>query len=195
MSSLKQKVLETHNISDQNALVQKLLKTGPRIIKRVIPAGKTMFEQIDKPGMQSAVYNWLRGCGGFTEVTISFAKEPERWVQVPTKALSFDTRDPKPVWERTPTGRKELAKQLANFINDPARRIVYLTVRPDGIYIGEDKKQAFKPYVVLTEADLAKHPTRNVGDKVASEDWEPYVEFNASNRSKYTSYATPESIS
>lgn len=193
MANLKQRILEKNSdIASQEALVKKLLPAGPRIIKNVIPAGKTMFEQIGKNNMEDAVYNWLRGCGAFTEVTISFAREPSRWVTTqPVKAVSFDTRDPKPQWERTSHGRRDLAKDIAELMKDSSKRIVYLQVKHDGIYLGEDRTSAFKPRIVVTADNLEQHPGHSVGDQVATPDWEPYVEFTSRNRSAYTSIAGP----
>ncbi len=188
MTISKRKLLETTNITDQNALVSKLTPNGPRIIKNIIPSGKHIFTQVDKTEMERAVYNWLRGCGGFTEVMLSFAKEPEVWTTATSKAVDFDTRDARPIWTRTPDGRRNLAKDIASIINDNNRRLISITAKADGIYIGEDKKGAFQPRVVVTEENQDQFPGHTIGDRVAGPDWEPFIRFVASNRSRYTQY-------
>jgi hypothetical protein len=147
---------------------------------------------VGKKDMEKAVYNWLRGCGGFSEVTLSFAKEPEKWTGNPVKTMSFDTRESRPVWERTPQGRKDLAKDLATIINDTSRRLVYLLVKADGIYVGEDKIGNFKPRVTVSEENHAQYPSKQLGDKVTTDDWEPYISFVATSRSRYTNYSPKE---
>ena len=177
------------SISSQEALVKKILKPDIINIKRVIPGGKTMLSYLDKQTMEGAVYNWLRGVGGFSEVIISFAKDPSKFNLSISKVQPFDTRDPKPHWERSQVGRKDLAKTISGYISQ--KKLVYIQVKPDGIYIAEDKSNKFNAKVTLTAKlikDTPEYEGLDVGDKVPSPDWEPYIEFVPSNRSRYTNY-------
>lgn len=185
MTTSRQQLLEGSQISDQEALVKLLIPDGPRIIKRIIPGGKTLLSQVGASGMEGAIFNWLRGCPAFTEVKLCWAKNPEAWNTTLTKVHAFDTRDPRPIWEREYQGRKNLAKTMATYVTKP---FVFMQVKHDGIYIAEDKSGKFKPYITLTteHLKLPEFTGRSVGERVPSPDWEPYVEYVAQGLGRYT---------
>lgn len=171
--------MRDQSITDQQALVDKLLGQGAATKKILIPGGKTMLKTLDKDDIEGAVYNWLRGCNGFTAVKISYAKDPSKYVTNVTKVHGFEGRDPRPYWDRTPDGIKKLATEIAKFIT--TRVFVAIEAKHEGIFLHEDNQKRFKPTV--DDKD---------GNKVPNPDWEPYVEFQPSSKRKYTAYAVPE---
>jgi hypothetical protein len=56
-----------NSLSNQQALVKRIISSEPRTsVKRVIPAGSSITEDIGEKALVSAVYIWLRHCAHFT---------------------------------------------------------------------------------------------------------------------------------
>ncbi len=178
-SLTKEDLINDNNISSQQALVDKLLENAVRNIKRLIPGGKNILKTLDKADMDKAVYNWLRGCSKFSNVRISFAKEPEKFGSQVTKVHPFDTRGDKPQWERSMEGKKDLAKLMSKLLT--SKPVVMVEARLDGIYVYEDKDKKFSPVTVDAE-----------GNKVPSPDWEPFIEFVPTGRTRVSVLPMPE---
>lgn len=173
----RRNLLDNTRIASQQALLKQLVPQGVQPIKRVIPAGKTLSEQVDQQDMPRVVYTWLRGCGHFNEVKISLARNPEQISGTPERRVPFDTKD-KLFWEKTATSRKELAKIIADIMNK--ERLVYIHVKPDGLYVAKDPTNKFAPVVAVTKQLQAAHPELAdvaINTKVPNPDWEPFVEF------------------
>ena len=189
MTSKKQKILETTMVTDQEALVRLLIPKGPVTRKHIIPAGKTILSQIGQKQMETAVFTWLRKYRSFTEVIISWAKEPQKWPSTIVKIHTFDNRDARPIWERENEGRKKLAQTIANIIS--TRKLIYLHVKPDGIYIATDNSNKFKAKTTLTAEllhtpDYQRYSEKDIGKEVPSADWEPYIEYTVTSLGEFT---------
>lgn len=205
--ALSKKELLLGGVSDQQALVKKLQERKaipPK--KRLIPGGKKILELVGQDIMEEAVYNWLRGCNAFSQVTISFAKDPDKYQHTVTKVKEFDARQPREIWETHPTGKKYLAEQLADIIN--SERALKITAKKDGVWLYKDASGTFAPYRQVTEEDVRaqeqlveeviqemkdngedpstlQYDKLVIGDSVPTEDWEPYVEFIPKRKQEY----------
>jgi hypothetical protein len=205
MASNKNDLLGSIGIANQEALVKFLQKPKvPQSVKKVIPGGKFLLQQIDKEHMVSAVYNWLRTTRAFTTFTLSWAREPELFKLKSTKVRTFDTDQPKEIWETHPEGRRYLAKELADIINK--EKFVKLEVRKDGIYMFTDVEKKFAALRKVTAEDLkilqaqvaeakAKaeasgkafvEPTLPELDSwIPTEEWEPFIEFTPKDKPEF----------
>ena len=206
MALTKRELLQSGGISHQQALVKRLqerVKLPP--VKRKIPGGKRLLENLDQDTMERAVYNWLRGCRAFSEVTISFAADPEKFKCRVKKMRDLTTINGREEWETHPEGRKILARYIAEILNN--HQMVKVVAKGDGIFLYEDVDGAFGPSRAVTEADLADqdalvaevqqemikagdtstlvYDKLNVGDSVPSEDWAPYIEFIPKRKQEY----------
>jgi hypothetical protein len=184
----KRELANDKTITNQQALVEALLGNSIALIRRPIAGGKRLLEFLDKENTARAVFNWLRGCGGFTEVTISFAKNPEIYAPVVKRFFTADGTESKPFWDKA-EGRKELANRLADILL--TQRIVSVTAKHNGIYIAYDSTGSFAPTILVTEALQKRYPELEasaIGEKVPNPEWEPYIEFRPTNRSRYTIY-------
>lgn len=139
--------------SNQEALVKRMLKQTIKPIKFVIPGGKNLIEDLDKEGLKSACYTWLRACKAFTQVTISLAADPTKYRTRERKIIDFDVGQ-YPVWETHKERRKYLADHIGTALFE--HEVVAVLAKADGLYIVEDLDKKFSP---------------------TSEDWEPHVEF------------------
>lgn len=183
----KRELMKDTSISSQQAIVSALLPTGITPIKRLIPGGKTMLETLDKETMPKAIHTWLKGCGTFSEVKISFAKNPEEFSPTIIKIENFPSLNGKPFWEKQ-DGRKELATLLATILSNH-KKVLFITAKSDGIYIGQDSSGKFSPKVTVTKELIESnrdYASYVEGDRAPSSDWEPYIEFLPSNKSKYS---------
>jgi hypothetical protein len=194
-------------VSDQQALVKKLQEqtpTQPR--KRKIPGGGSILETIDQKDMEGAVYNWLRGCRAFSQVTISFAKEPSKFRCKVQKIKEFDANAPREIWEMHPEGKQHLAQQIADVLNN--HQAVMVVAKKDGIWLHTDATNTFTPSKAVTSEDVAEQQKLvaevkaemieegrdpgtlqfkelQEGDQIPSDDWEPYVEFIPKRKQEY----------
>ena len=141
------------NVSNQEALVKKIKGTQAiEPVRRVIPAGKTMHQTLDKSKLPNAVFTWLRHCRHFTEATISLSRDYTTHSHSMKRVVDFDTNTKNVEWEVR--GKRWLAERVADVIwmDD----ILAVEITKEGIYGIFDKKKAFNPQ---------------------SEDWEPYIEL------------------
>lgn len=194
-------------VSNQQALVKRLQEQTPiRPRKRKIPGGGQILETIDQADMEAAVYNWLRGCRAFSQVTISFAKDPDKFRCKTVRVKEFDEAAPREIWEMHPEGKQHLARQLADVLNN--HQAVKVVAKKDGIWLHTDVTEEFAPYKTVTAEDVkdqrkliaevkaemeeAGQDTSGLsfqelkaGDQIASDDWEPYVEFVPKRKQEY----------
>lgn len=199
MALTKKELLQSGAVSHQQALVKRLQERRvlpPR--KIMIPGGKTMLEELGQEDMESAIYNWLRGCRAFTQVTLSFAKNPDSYQCKVTKVRDFDDSNPREIWETHPEGKEYLARGLAEVINTFSP--VKVVAKKDGIWVYEDVNNSFSPYKAVTEDDVAaqqklvaeikaemeeegqdpetfEYTELQPGDQVPADEWEPFIEF------------------
>ena len=174
MASSKAEVLRAGNVSNQQALVQRLMNRTIKPKKRVIPGGANMLETLDQTTLTRAVYNWLRGCRDFETVQVSLAKDPNKFAIEERKIVDFPADGPHEVWVTHDDGKMYLARLIAGVLS--AEKVVYVRAKKDGLYTGKDTNNAFGPTREATEQDIeAADPdsTLSVGDTVPSEDWEP----------------------
>lgn len=212
MGLSKTELLQSGSVSSQDALVRRLQddKRPRKPRKVIIPGGKRMLETLDKDGLEKAVYNWLRGVRAFSSVTISFAKNPEKFASSEEKVYDFPQEGPREVWETHPRGRRHLAEVIAGIISK--NQLVTLTARKEGVYICRDKTKSFAPTKEVTKKDVtaqkklidqmreehnAKYadsenaPAFNeplaleAGQRVPSDEWEPYIEFIEKAKKQY----------
>lgn len=207
MALTKRELLQG-GVSNQESLVKRLQEqhtAPPR--KRLIPGGKRLLETLDQEGLEKAIYNWLRGCRAFSEVTISFAKEPDSYQCKTEKVRTFDSRPgDREIWETHPEGKLHLARQLADILN--THQAVKVTARKDGIWLYTDTNEQFSPVKTVTEQDVEaqkklieevreemaasdedpdtlNYIALHVGDLVPADDWEPYIEFIPKRKQEY----------
>jgi hypothetical protein len=141
-------------VSNQQALVKRIINSEPRTtIKRVIPGGATITEDISEKALAPTIYTWLRHCAHFTEATISFAKDPSTIHCSKAKVVDFQTTSKYTEWEQR--GKRWLSERVADIIT--RKGVVSVEIKKDGIYLNVDKTNSFN---------------------AAHEDWEPYVEFS-----------------
>lgn len=183
---------KTANPSGQEGLVKLLLKTGPEKHKVIIPGGKTLVAQIGQHEMKNAVYNWIRRYSIWDEMILSWAKEPDKWQPVVKKIQTFALVEGKAFWQSEAHGRAKLADKIAQIIN--SQRFVFLQVKPDGMYLGESKTDAFRHKVKLTaemksSPEYAEYADAEIGTEVISAHWEPYLEFLVPRTTRYDKFA------
>jgi hypothetical protein len=200
MGLSKEQLLQSGSVSNQQAIVKRLQNNRIKPKKRPIPGGKNMLDVLDKQNLEDAAYNWLRGCAAFTEVTLCFAKDPSKFSRTSKKVVAFDGNGQFPIWESHKLGRKYLAQQITSVLKEyPCIQII---VKKNGIWIETDDDNNFAPKYEVTQADIdeqvalfAEIQTERLqedpeatnidfsaqmfelGQKIPSPDWEPYIEF------------------
>lgn len=143
-----------NSLSNQQALVKRIINSEPKTtIKRIIPAGATLTEDIGEKALTSAIHTWLRHCTHFTQATISFAKDPSSLRTSRSKMVDFQSTGRYTEWEQR--GKRWLAERVADLITRD--NIVSLDIEKDGIYLSIDKSKEFGP---------------------GHSEWEPYIEFS-----------------
>jgi hypothetical protein len=207
MALTRKELLQSGGIAHQESLVKRLQEQiAMPPMKRLIPGGKTLLEQLDQETMEKAVYNWLRGCRAFSQVTISFAKNPEQYQCKTEKIRDYNTAGPREEWETHPEGRQHLARHLAEILN--SHRVVKVVAKRDGIWLYKDVNNQFAPVKTVTKEDVEEqtqlvdevraemiangedpdtlvYTPFHVGDEIAAEDWEPYIEFIPKRKQEY----------
>lgn len=195
-------------LSDQEAILKKIV--GPKkvvTVKKVIPGGASLLDQVPQEDMEKAVYNWLRFQNTFSEVILSFAKDMTKFKTLTEKVISFDASNPP--WDANKEGKRSLAKVLANEINKTSALAFH--VKKDGIYVITDVEDKFAPTVKITKESFEELKQKTlakklatlravtpkskkisltkeqeeaivaalpkVGEELCSPDWEPYLEF------------------
>lgn len=150
------KDLERNKLSNQQALVKKIegISTSKNI-KKYIPGGKTLKDQLSKESFPKAMNNWLKHCRHFTELEFSFL-DPKPSDLEETKVYDFNSSANNSEWEIR--GKKWLAETLSEFILKP--KSVFIKVKKDGIYLYSAQK------------DL----------KPSNKAWAPYISFVATKR-------------
>lgn len=152
------KDLKRDKVSNQQSLVKKIegTKTSKKI-KKYIPGGKTLKEQLPKERFPTAINNWLKHCRHFSEMEISFL-DPKPKTLEENKVYDFDTNTQNFEWEIR--GRKWLSELLAETLTKD--KVVSVKVKKDGIY----------------------SYTGNAKTKVAQEnkDWFPFISFTSQKR-------------
>tara|TARA_B100000427_G_scaffold250125_1_gene213353 strand:- start:804 stop:1301 length:498 start_codon:yes stop_codon:yes gene_type:complete len=143
-----------NSVSHQQALVKKILGSeSKKTVKRVIPGGKTLVEDLSDKDLAPAVYTWLRHCRHFTSAVLSFARDPSSLNISETKVIDFDSRGKLAEWETR--GKKWLSERIADIIM--RENVVAVRIEKDGLYLITDKDGTFSP---------------------ETEEWEPYIQFS-----------------
>ena len=143
-----------NSVSNQQALVKKIVgSTSKETIKRLIPAGKTLVEDLSDKDLAPAIYTWLRHCRHFTSAVVSFARDPSALKTSESKIVDFDSRGKLCEWETR--GKKWLSERIADIIMRD--NVVAVKIEKDGLYLITDKEGTFSPQC---------------------EEWEPYVQFS-----------------
>jgi len=142
------------SVSNQQALVKKILGSETnKTVKRVIPGGKTLVDDVSEKDLPSAIFNWLRHCRHFNSAFISFAKDPFSLKTSQSKIVDFDSRARLAEWETR--GKRWLAERISEIIMRD--NVVAVKIEKDGLYLMTDTEGTFSP---------------------ESEEWEPYVQFS-----------------
>lgn len=206
--ALTKRDLLRQGVANQEALVKRIEEqVTQKPVKHVIPAGKSMLQQIDHKTMPRAIYNWLRLCKAFTEVTISFAKDPDQYQLKKERARDLIKGTGKQMpWESHREGREYLARLLADIIN--STRLVKVVADAEGIWVYKDPSGSFGPLRKVTEDDVLQqlqlveevkaemvesgedpstleYHELAVGEDIPSENWEPYIEFLPRKKKEY----------
>tara|TARA_Y100001973_G_C5156414_1_gene310996 strand:+ start:552 stop:1043 length:492 start_codon:yes stop_codon:yes gene_type:complete len=139
--------------SNQQALVKKLRGTAKaKPVKHIIPAGKTMAEDISEKNLPTAIFNWLRHCRHFTEAEISLCKDVTNHKTKENRIVDFDTKTKNTEWELR--GKRWLAERIADVLTGD--NILAVKITKEGLTVVVDAEEKFSP---------------------SSEDWEPYIQF------------------
>ena len=147
------KELESQSLTNQQSLVNKIQGVKQnKLIKRIIPGGKSLLENVSRESLPKACYTWLRHCAHFTSFTISFAKDPTEVKAKKIKSVDFDPRSQNFEWDLR--GKKWLGEQVAGLLLQ------------DKVIAVEGTKEGL--WIYSAEEDLSPE----------SENWLPYVEFN-----------------
>lgn len=142
-----------NSISNQQALVKKIQGTKiSKPIKRFIPGGQNLTEELNQGNLATAVFNWVRHCRHFTECTISLCKDPTARKIKTSKVLDFDTNTKNTEWEIR--GKRWLAERIADVLMTD--NLLAVNVTKEGISTIIDTEGTFNP---------------------ESKDWMPYVEL------------------
>jgi hypothetical protein len=146
------KELERNAVSHQQALVNKIEGSpGPTVIKRAIPGGKTLLDNVSREELPKACYTWLRHCAHFTSFTFSFIKDLSTENAKKIKVMDFDSRSNNLEWDLR--GKKWLGEKIAE--NLLKEKVVGVQGDKDGLY------------ALLTDQAIQQ----------SNENWEPYIEF------------------
>lgn len=191
MEPTKADVIKQGSVAHQQALVQALTKRTVKTVKRIIPGGVNMLNELDQSILEVAVYNWLRGTRHFTQVTLSLAKDPAKFRIREQKLIDFDENQQYAAWVTHPKGKRYLAEIMAEALKK--HRLVYLTAKKDGLWMGVDTQRVFGPTRKATKADVelatdalaGEEAPFGVGDQIYNEDWEPFIEFIPQRKKQY----------
>ena len=143
-----------NSLSNQQALVKKILGSqSKKTLKRTIPGGATLVQDLSDKQLAPAIYTWLRHCRHFTSAVLSFAKDPSILKTSEEKVIDFDPRGKNTEWETR--GKKWLSERIADIIMRD--NVVAVKIEKDGLYLLTDKSGTFSP---------------------GCDEWEPYVQFS-----------------
>jgi hypothetical protein len=147
-------IQQVGNDSHQQALVKRIMGTKTaQPVKYIIPAGRTLTEDLTSDMLRQAVYNWLCHSRHWTKAMISFAKNPQLFKTSEDRVIDFDSAARLSYWEQN--GKRKTASMIADIINQ-TDNLVAVKIQKDGIY-------------AITESEGRLTPD--------SDDWEPYVEL------------------
>lgn len=164
MVSTKSEVAASGNVSNQQALVKRMLSTSlPKATKTIIPGGKHLLDEISQAKLESAVFTWLRRHRWFEWVRISFARNPGDLQIEEKKIMDFDQLNGYAVWELPARGKRWLAERMADTLI--SQKLIYIEAKKDGLYVATERG----------ESDFGPD----------SENWEPYVEMLPVRRGEY----------
>ena len=140
-------------VSNQQALVKKIQGTTvSQPVKRIIPGGKTLQEDLSESTLPHAVYNWLRYSRHWTEGVISFCSDLTSRKTRVKKVIDFDSKTKNSEWEIR--GKRWLSERIAEVLTQD--NILAVKINREGLQAVTDAEGTFSP---------------------ESEDWEPYVEL------------------
>lgn len=147
------KDLQRDKVSNQQALVKRIEGISTtKNIKKYIPGGKTLKDQLSKESFPKAMNNWLKHCRHFTEMEFSFL-DPKPESTQETKVYDFNSKAVNFEWETR--GKKWLAEVISEFVLKP--KVAFVKVTKDGIYVHSVKKEV----------------------KQEDKNWFPYISFTA----------------
>ena len=163
MAPTKNEVANT--VSNQQALVKRLLGNNrPKAIRRVIPGGQTMLEDIDQTMLGKAIFTYLRSSRYFTNFKLSFAREPKVMDLEVVKVQDFPFDGKYSIWEVPSHGKHWLADQIASVLN--RQKLVYIEAKNDGLYVATERN----------ETDFGP----------GTENWEPFYEWTPARKGEYS---------
>jgi len=195
MAQSKKAIQRRRNVANQEAIVKLAIGTTIQPIRRTIPGGRgqliSLLKRENAEILEDAIYNWLRGCREYSEVTISFAKEREAFTTQERKLVDFDASQDNPIWFYHAEGKRYLARSLVQAIQQ--QKAVAYSANKQGVFAHMDSSGTFSPTVTIEQAHIEEWESENpdeeppwaVGDKVLSDAWQPYIEFMPQNRGQY----------
>jgi len=143
-------------VSNQQALVNIMMETTVKPIRRTIPGGRHLLDQIDSAKLREAVFTWLRGTRWFDEVTIGLSNTPNGRGLKERKIMDFPDTGKWPVWDVPQRGKLWLAEKISDYLGKT--KLISIRASKEGLYA-----------ILPAEKDSDFGP--------GAEDWEPYIEF------------------
>jgi len=161
METSKTRLLNDRSVTNQQALVNRLIDETIKTKRIYIPGGVRLTEALSSDDLETSVYTWLRGCRYFEEVSISLCEDPNARKLNTKKVQQFDTTQPYPIWVMHDNRKRYLAEVFAKYMRE--NKFIVLTAKKDGIYLSTTD-ESFSP---------------------EAEDWAPYIEFLPKYYDKY----------
>jgi hypothetical protein len=141
MEKNKNTIARERRITNQEALVKRLVNKTVKPKKIIVPGGKTLMKDIDLQTLEAAMYNWFRGCSHFTDVRVSLATDLEGMNISETKVYDFDTTSPQPEWVTHKEGKMFLARTMAEAMF--SNKCVGVRADKNGVFVLTDSSGEF----------------------------------------------------
>lgn len=157
MEKNKNVIARERRITNQEALVKRLVNKTVKPKTLIIPGGKDLMKDIDLSKLETAMYNWFRGCAHFSDVKVSLASDIESLNVSETKVYDFDVTSNQPEWVTHKEGKRFLARTMAEAMF--ANKCVGVRADKSGVFVLTDssgefpfdpEQESWGPHVVFT---------------------------------------------
>ena len=198
----RRKLFDTTDNRDSGVLVEKLraLESEKNPVKRkTIPDGFRIAE-FDDETFELALKTWLRTTRQWSSMTISFAKEPDKYKLTKTVVATYPNKLDTPEWLQKEGGLDTLRETILRAIRKNATNLVKICIEKTGITFYTDADKAFGPAKKATAKDVVAYntevkklketepdrtfPELKSGDELFNPDYEPFIEWIAVPKAK-----------